>query len=184
MSKHANSPSIVRMQVIPVEVGQSIGNWNKALNTLRTEFADRDSAGWGNQTFDLRITIHAVTAVESAMLDLHGQFLNVPVAALLSEGQQRDKVAVLGYLFYIGDRTCTDLAYRFEPYSSDVWLRLRHEKAMDEVEKAHQLYCQHGLGAREDAMPGAQLAVQTQAAQRSNVLQPERLPVNAAAHSL
>ncbi|MDP1999843.1 MAG: glucarate dehydratase, partial [Rhodoferax sp.] len=67
-------------------VGQSVGNWNQVLNTLRTEFADRDSAGRGNQTFDLRVTIHAVTAVESALLDVLGQFLNVPVAALLGEG--------------------------------------------------------------------------------------------------
>ena len=64
------------------------------------------------QTFDLRVTIHAVTAVESALLDLLGQHLGVPVAALLGEGQQRDRVQVLGYLFFVGDRTKTDLAYR------------------------------------------------------------------------
>ena len=34
--------------------GRSIGNWNQTLNTLRTRFNDRDSAGRGNQTFDLR----------------------------------------------------------------------------------------------------------------------------------
>ena len=129
-------------------VGQSIGNWNKVLNTLRTEFADRDSAGRGNQTFDLRVTIHAVTAVESALLDLLGQFLNVPVAALLGEGQQRDRVAVLGYLFYIGDRTLTDLPYRSEPASADNWLRLRHEKAMDAaavVKLAEAAYARYGF---------------------------------------
>ena len=31
----------------------------------------------------------------------------VPVAALLGEGQQRDAVKMLGYLFYVGDRTAT-----------------------------------------------------------------------------
>jgi L-alanine-DL-glutamate epimerase-like enolase superfamily enzyme len=30
--------------------------------------------------------------------------MNVPVAALLGEGQQRDAVEMLGYLFYVGDR--------------------------------------------------------------------------------
>ena len=60
--------------------------------------------GRGLQTFDLRITIHAVTAIESALLDLLGQHLGVPVAALLGEGQQRDAVEMLGYLFYVGDR--------------------------------------------------------------------------------
>jgi glucarate dehydratase len=85
-------------------VGQPLGQWNQVLNGMRSRFADRDSAGRGNQTFDLRVAIHAVTAVESALLDLLGQFLGVPVAALLGEGQQRASVAVLGYLFYVGDR--------------------------------------------------------------------------------
>jgi glucarate dehydratase len=49
--------------------------------------------------------VHAVTAIESALLDLLGQHLNVPMAALLGEGQQRDAVKMLGYLFYIGDRS-------------------------------------------------------------------------------
>jgi glucarate dehydratase len=112
-------------------VGQSVGNWNAILNTLRVAFADRDSGGRGLQTFDLRIAIHAVTAVESALLDLLGQHLGVPVAALLGEGQQRTSVAVLGYLFYVADRSQTDLPYRAEPDQADDWLRLRHEKAMD-----------------------------------------------------
>ena len=112
-------------------VGQPLGQWNQVLNGMRNRFADRDSAGRGNQTFDLRVAIHAVTAVESALLDLLGQFLGVPVAALLGEGQQRSSVAVLGYLFYVGDRHQTDLPYRCEPDASDDWLRLRHEKAMD-----------------------------------------------------
>lgn len=111
--------------------GQSIGAWNHILNTLRTRFADRDSGGRGNQTFDLRVAIHAVTAVESALLDLLGQFLGVPVAALLGDGQQRDSVAMLGYLFYIADRKQTGLAYDSAPDAEDDWLRLRHEAAMD-----------------------------------------------------
>ena len=111
-------------------VGQSIGAWNQVLNRLREAFASRDSGGRGNQTFDLRIAIHAVTAVESALLDLLGQHLQVPVAALLGEGQQRDKVDVLGYLFYVGDRQRTDLSYRSEPDDPDDWLRLRHETAL------------------------------------------------------
>jgi glucarate dehydratase len=111
--------------------GRSIGAWNQVLNTLRTRFADRDSGGRGNQTFDLRVAIHAVTAVESALLDLLGQFLGVPVAALLGEGQQRDSVAMLGYLFYVADRKKTDLAYGSAPDAEDDWLRLRHEAAMD-----------------------------------------------------
>lgn len=112
-------------------VGQPIGNYNAILNRMREAFAARDSGGRGLQTFDLRIAIHAVTAVESALLDLLGKFLKVPVAALLGDGQQRDSVAVLGYLFYVGDRTATDLPYISEPAEQDDWKRLRHEEAMD-----------------------------------------------------
>jgi len=111
-------------------VGQSIGNYKAILNAARTAFAERDSGGRGLQTFDLRIAIHAVTALESALLDLLGQFLNVPVCALLGDGQQRSEVPVLGYLFYIGDRSVTDLPYNSEPDAPDAWSRLRHEKAM------------------------------------------------------
>jgi glucarate dehydratase len=129
-------------------VGQSLGAWNQVLNTLRVKFAERDSGGRGNQTFDLRVAIHAVTAVESALLDLLGQFLNVPVAALLGDGQQRASVAVLGYLFYVGDRNKTDLPYRSEPDADDDWLRLRHEPAMDArsiVRLAEATYQRYGF---------------------------------------
>ena len=130
----------------PLLQGQAIGAWNRILNQLRARFAERDSGGRGNQTFDLRVAIHAVTAVESALLDLLGQFLQVPVAALLGEGQQRSVVDVLGYLFYVGDRKRTDLPYRSEPGAHDDWVRLRHEPAMTAdaivrlAEAAHQRY--------------------------------------------
>jgi glucarate dehydratase len=111
-------------------VGQSIGGYHRILNSVRTRFADRDAAGRGLQTFDLRITIHAVTALEAALLDLLGQHLGVPVAELLGEGQQRDAVEMLGYLFYIGDRRRTELPYRSEPDAENEWFRLRNEVAM------------------------------------------------------
>lgn len=111
-------------------IGQGIGNAQAILNIIRTRFADRDHGGRGLQTFDLRTTIHALTAIEAAMFDLLGQHLNVPVAALLGEGQQRDSVQMLGYLFYLGDRTKTDLPYRNEVDAEDEWMRLRNEKAM------------------------------------------------------
>jgi glucarate dehydratase len=111
-------------------VGQSLGNYQRVMNQVRTTFSDRDAGGRGLQTFDLRITIHAVTAIESALLDLLGKFLGVPVCALLGEGQQREQVEMLGYLFYVGDRTATDLEYNSEPDNANDWARLRHEKAM------------------------------------------------------
>ena len=111
-------------------VGQSIGDHQRLLRELHTRFADRDSGGRGLQTFDLRTTIHAVTAVESALLDLLGQHLGVPVAALLGEGQQRDAVEMLGYLFFVGDKAKTNLPYASEPDADNAWSRLRHEEAM------------------------------------------------------
>ena len=111
-------------------VGQPIGNVQAVMNAMRTQFADRDAGGRGLQTFDLRTTIHAVTAVEAAMLDLLGKYLDLPVAALLGEGQQRSSVEMLGYLFFVGDRNRTDLAYRSEPDADNAWFRLRNEEAM------------------------------------------------------
>ncbi len=110
-------------------VGQPIGAHLQLLQRVQQAFADRDSGGRGLQTFDLRTTIHAVTAIESALLDLLGQHLGVPVAALLGEGQQRVAVQMLGYLFYVGDRRLTDLPYG-EGDDSDDWHSLRHRHAL------------------------------------------------------
>ena len=111
-------------------VGKTLGEYNAILNAMRAAFADRDAGGRGLQTFDLRIAIHAVTAVESALLDLLGQFMNVPVAALLGEGMQRQAVEILGYLFYVGDRRKTTLGYRGEPDADDAWFCVRNEEAL------------------------------------------------------
>src|SRR5215213_4573091 len=111
-------------------VDRPLGAHQQILREVQQRFAERDSGGRGLQTFDLRTTIHAVTAIESALLDLMGQHLGVPVAALLGEGQQRDKVEMLGYLFYVGDSARTDLPYARDPGADDDWLRLRHEPAM------------------------------------------------------
>ena len=116
-----------------IVTGRGIGDHHAVLNDMRRAFADRDAGGRGAQTFDLRIAVHAVTAVESALLDLLGKHLEVPVAALLGDGQQRDRVQALGYLFFVGDRTKTDLAYRSpadEDAGADEWLRVRHEEAL------------------------------------------------------
>jgi glucarate dehydratase len=132
----------------PLVIGQSIGNYLAILKSVRETFRERDAGGRGQQTFDLRITIHAVTALEAALLDLLGKFLEVPVCALLGEGQQRSKVEMLGYLFYVGDRTATDLPYDSDPDADDDWFRLRHEKAMTPeavVRLAEAAYARYGF---------------------------------------
>ncbi len=110
-------------------VGKTLGTWNQILLEVDRTFADRDSGGRGLQTFDLRITVHVQAALECALLDLLGQHLEVPVAALLGEGQQRDAVEMLGYLFYVGDRRKTTLPYR-HGQKGDAWIRLRDEEAL------------------------------------------------------
>ncbi|WP_052057391.1 enolase C-terminal domain-like protein [Rhodococcoides fascians] len=152
--------------------GQNIGRYNAMLAAMRRAFADRDAGGRGAQTFDLRIAIHAVTAVESALLDLLGQHLGVSVAALLGEGQQREKVQALGYLFFVADRNKTDLAYRSsadEAAGADDWLRIRHEEAMDPesivrlAEAAQARYGFQDFKLKGGALPAAEEAAAVRA---------------------
>ena len=129
-------------------VGQPLGAHQRVMQQVQRQFADRDAGGRGLQTFDLRTTIHAVTAIESALLDLLGQHLQVPVAALLGEGVQRERVEMLGYLFFVGDRTKTDLPYASEPKADNAWSRVRHEVALTPqaiVRQAEAAYERYGF---------------------------------------
>ena len=143
-------------------LGQKIAGYNEILATIRRRFADRDTGGRGSQTFDMRITVHVLTAVESALLDLVGQFLGLPVAALLGEGRQRSSVPVLGYLFFVGDRRKTSLDYANEPEATDPWLRLRHDEALNTsavlqlAEAAQARYGFHDFKLKGGVLAGAQ----------------------------
>ncbi|CAK8744209.1 Glucarate dehydratase [Sodalis praecaptivus] len=128
----------------PLVLGKPLGEYLNVLKRVRTQFAGRDAAGRGPQTFDLRTTIHVVTGIEAAMLDLLGKHLGVNVASLLGEGQQQERVDMLGYLFYIGDRHKTGLPYQSQPNASCDWYRLRHEPAM-----TPEAIVQLGQAARE-----------------------------------
>jgi glucarate dehydratase len=131
--------------------GRAIADHHAVVAAVRQQFADRDAGGRGLQTFDLRTTIHVVTAIECAMLDLFGQHVGLPVAALLGEGQQRDAVEMLGYLFFVGDRTRTDLPYTdpaSEHDSAVDWFRVRHTAAMTPdsiVRQAEAAHAQYGF---------------------------------------
>jgi len=111
-------------------LGSAIGAYKSTLSLVKSKYTDLDLKGRGLQTFDLRTTVHVVTGLEAAFLDLLGKYLNVPVADLLGEGRQRDSVEMLGYLFFIGDKTKTNLDYRSEQNSSDAWFRARNERVM------------------------------------------------------
>jgi glucarate dehydratase len=110
-------------------LGAPVGDHNAVLAALTHRFGARDTGGRGTQTFDLRVTVHVRTAVEAALLDLLGQLLELPVAALLGDGRHRASVKALGYLFFVGDRTRTDLDYRAG--SGEGWFAVRDREALD-----------------------------------------------------
>lgn len=132
-------------------IGQPLGSHAAVLRAMQLTFASRDPQGRGQQTFDLRVTVHAMAAVESAMLDLLGQHLGLPVCELLGEGRQRDRVDVLGYLFFVGDRRRTDLPYRSEAHEghdADDWLQGRHQPSLTPeaiVEQARRAHARYGF---------------------------------------
>ncbi|MGI5413125.1 enolase C-terminal domain-like protein [Streptomyces chartreusis] len=143
----------------PLVVGARVGDYKNVLRAIGATFADRDAGGRGAQTFDLRTTVHAVAAVESALLDLLGQHLEIPVAALLGDGKQRDAVRVLGYLFYVGDPDRTDLDYVRAPGADVEWYRVRHEEALTPeaiVRQAEATYDHYGF--RDFKLKGGVLA--------------------------
>ena len=133
-------------QAIPAVVGRSIGLFNDTLGAVR-----RDVLGQGVSAH--RATVHKVTSqaeaavlaqpheinlridnvltgIEAALLDLLGQFLGVPVAALLGQGQQRAAAPMLAYLFYVGDRRKADLPYDAASGSAGDWYAVRNEEAL------------------------------------------------------
>ena len=142
-------------------IGKGLGTWKNVLGEVGRRFADRDSGGRGLQTFDLRTTVHVQAALECALLDLLGQHLGVPVAALLGEGQQRDAVEMLGYLFFIGDRKKTSLPYRGDQKGDD-WIRLRDEEALTPdaivrtAEAAYQRYGFNDFKLKGGVLAGAE----------------------------
>ncbi len=115
----------------PIVEGTSIAEYKNTLLKVK-KYLDENCGEdvRGNQTFDLRTGVHVITAIEAPCLDLLGQYLDVPVCALLGDGQQRDKVKMLGYLFFVGPTDKTDLPYDHEPDASCEWYRIRHEEAL------------------------------------------------------
>ncbi|MEZ0164187.1 enolase C-terminal domain-like protein [Kineococcus sp. LSe6-4] len=144
--------------------GRLVADHRNLLRAVGQTFAGRDVAGRGLQTFDLRTTVHVVTALESALLDLLGQFLGLPVADLLGEGRQRDRVQALGHLFFVGDRRSTDLPYRSAADPVDDWTRLRDEPALDAqavvalAEAAHERYGFADFKLKGGVVPGEEEA--------------------------
>jgi glucarate dehydratase len=147
---------------VPLVIGREIALYNAILGEVQDQFAEHDAQGRGTQTFDLRVTIHALTAIESALLDMVGQFVGLPVAALLGRGMHRRQVPVLGYLFFIGDSGKTNLNYRHATRSSPDWFRIRIEEALTPksivrlAEAAHSHYGFNDFKLKGGVLAGAE----------------------------
>lgn len=149
-------------QVKPVVLGTKISAYKQTLLKVKDALGQQEDDVRGAQTFDLRTGIHVVTAIEAPLLDLLGKFLEVPVAQLLGDGQMREKVKVLGYLFYVANPDKTDLPYFREKDSMVDWYRLRHEEAMTpdaivELAKASKaLYGFNDFKLKGGVLPGSE----------------------------
>ena len=74
--------------------------------------------------------MHAVTALESALLDLPARSRACPSPSCSATASSATSVPMLGYLFYVGDPDQTDLPYLREPDGADDWERVRREEAL------------------------------------------------------
>ncbi|QJE02043.1 glucarate dehydratase [Massilia forsythiae] len=129
-------------KLVPLVTGTEIARHNRTLNALRAAIAGAShrvtssaEAQVMKQPHEINLRLeNVVTAVEAALLDLLGQHLGVPLCELLGNGQQRSEVPMLAYLFYIGERRRTDLAYPDgtapDGGGQDGWYRLRNEEAL------------------------------------------------------
>ena len=127
-------------------IGQPLGLYNGILNRVRQLLTGGGAAAHQSTVHQVTSAAEAavlkqpheinlrmdnvITGIEAALLDLLGQHLQVPVAALLGYGPQRRAVPMLAYLFYIGDRKLTDLPYRSGTDARAPWYRERHAPAM------------------------------------------------------
>jgi glucarate dehydratase len=109
----------------------NLSHYKATLNKVKEQVSGEKNDVRGNQTFDMRVAVHVITAIESALLDLVGQHTQVPVAELLGRfGQQRHAVDALGYLFFIGDANKTDLGYLSNENARDDWEHVRVKEAI------------------------------------------------------
>ena len=115
-------------------IGEQIGNYKQVIDKIRKNgWEAENNNGEGLQGLDLKnlkFVVHAETAIESAMLDLLGKYLGLPVCELLGDGKQRDFIEILGYLFYISDKNEVDLPYLDESNIEDVWYSKRRKVAL------------------------------------------------------
>jgi glucarate dehydratase len=122
--------NILSVMATPLH-GESVENYRSIIRSLIDRHKQHDAEGRGHQTFDQRTTIHAVTAIEAALLDLRGKALNMAVCELLGRGKIRDSIPFLAYLFYVGDSEETAFDYVQEISNPNYWHSTRRLPAMN-----------------------------------------------------
>lgn len=138
---------------IPLVVGQSCGKYRGILDRIhKASGRGKEDDGEGIQGLDIskmKFVVKAEWAIECALLDLLGQYLDLPMCELLGNGKQRDQVETLGYLFYVSNREkARELNYLNEKESEDPWFRLRHQEMLTSeriVEQAQVLHEKYGF---------------------------------------
>lgn len=111
----------------------TLENYCHVREALKSRYADLDQGGRGDQTFDTRVLVHVLAALEAAWLDALGKHEGVGVSAILGERfgvKPRNFAEVNGYLFFVADTTATDLDYQAESKCSG-WETIRHTPAVD-----------------------------------------------------
>lgn len=139
--------------VRPLVEGQPLSHYRQIMQTIH-RLSRPGGEGGDIQTLDiskLKFVVKSEWAIECALLDLVGQWMDVPMCQLLGEGQQRTEVPVLGYLFYVSNKDKTPagaLQYLDESDSADPWFRLRREELLTPariVEEAEALREKYGF---------------------------------------
>lgn len=139
---------------IPFVTGKPIGRYRWILDQIHKASGHAaEDDGEGIQTLDiskLKFVVKAEWAIECALLDLLGQYLELPMCELLGNGKQRDRIETLGYLFYVSDKDKAreQLPYIDESDSRDAWFRLRRQEMLTPeriVEQAQVLHEKYGF---------------------------------------
>ena len=152
---------------IPLVEGSKLGKYKQTVLACQEMLENqmKGATAGGVETAHAQIfkkVTNVLTGVETPLLDLLGKHLEVPVAQLLGDGQVREDVRFLAYLFYIGDRTKTDLPYLHDDDNSDEWGRIRREAALTpeaivhQAEAAQERFGFHDFKLKGGVFPGAE----------------------------
>lgn len=138
----------------------------QVCDDLAARYGELDRGGRGLQSFDTRVLVHVLAAVETAWLDAYGKQQAAPVAAILGDRfgvKPREYAEVNGYLFIIADVAGTSLDYAPERGTED-WRCVRHLPTPDPAAFARAARAAHArYGFKYWKLKGGVLPAETEA---------------------